>query len=416
MIYKITPPGGLGHIKTVLPASKSISNRVLIINALSGSPRSVGNLAECDDTAVMLEALHNEKNVEKAVDVHGAGTSMRFLTAYFGLSAPKHVITGSSRMLQRPISILVEALRSLGAEIDYMGNEGFPPLKVGGGNMRGGVISLPANVSSQYISALLMIAPQLKGGIVLKLEGEVASRPYINMTLELMKEFGAKAEWTSENEITVSQGGYVSVPFTVESDWSAASYWYEMTALSKNAAAAVTLPSLYEKSLQGDSRGAAYFEKLGVETKFSGSTALICGKAACAESLDLDLGGEPDLAQTLVATCCGLGVKFRFGGLANLRVKETDRTQALENEMRKLGYVIGDTPDGTLFWDGETCEAQKNAVIETYEDHRMAMSMAPLCLKHGAVMIDNPQVVSKSYPRYWDNLRNAGFGVEEINS
>lgn len=214
----------------------------------------------------------------------------------------------------------------------------------------------------------------------------------------------------------MSQGGYVSVPFTVESDWSAASYWYEMTALSKNAAAAVTLPSLYEKSLQGDSRGAAYFEKLGVETKFSGSTALICGKAACAESLDLDLGGEPDLAQTLVATCCGLGVKFRFGGLANLRVKETDRTQALENEMRKLGYVIGDTPDGTLFWDGETCEAQKNAVIETYEDHRMAMSMAPLCLKHGAVMIDNPQVVSKSYPRYWDNLRNAGFGVEEINS
>ena len=172
---------------------------------------------------------------------------MRFLTAYFGLSAPKRVITGSSRMLQRPISILVEALRSLGAEIDYMGNEGFPPLKVGGGNMRGGVISLPANVSSQYISALLMIAPQLKGGIVLKLEGEVASRPYINMTLELMKEFGAKAEWTSENEITVSQGGYVSVPFTVESDWSAASYWYEMTALSKNAAAAVTLPSLYEK-------------------------------------------------------------------------------------------------------------------------------------------------------------------------
>ena len=415
MIYKVTPPSRFAHTKTVLPASKSISNRVLIINALSGSPQNVANLAECDDTAVMLEALRNANDAARAVDVHGAGTSMRFLTAYFSLSQERRVMTGSQRMLQRPISILVDALRSLGAEIEYAGNEGFPPLRVGGGKMHGGSVALPANVSSQYVSALQMIAPRLEGGLRMRLEGGVASRPYINMTMELMKAFGAKAEWISENEISVAEGAYTAKPFTVESDWSAASYWYEIAALAGGMGKSVALPSLYKNSLQGDSKGAEYFEKLGVETQFAPDGAVVEYTGGGCTRLEIDMKGEPDLAQTFVATCCGLGVKFRFDGLANLRVKETDRIAALENEMRKLGYVIGDTPDGTLFWDGTLCPPQENAVIETYDDHRMAMSIAPLCIKTGSVLIDNPQVVAKSYPRYWDNLREAGFVVEEAS-
>ena len=415
MIYKVTPPSRFAQTKTVLPASKSISNRVLIINALSGSPQNVANLAECDDTAVMLKALHGANDAAKAVDVHGAGTSMRFLTAYFSLSQERRVMTGSPRMLQRPISILVDALRSLGADIEYAGNEGFPPLRVGGGNMHGGDVALPANVSSQYVSALLMIAPCLDGGLRMRLEGGVASRPYINMTMELMKEFGAKAGWISDNEIKVAEGAYTAKPFTVESDWSAASYWYEITALAGSAGMPVALPALYKNSLQGDAKGAEYFGKLGVETRFAPDGAVVEYAGGGCTRLEIDMKGEPDLAQTFVATCCGLGVKFRFDGLANLRVKETDRIAALENEMRKLGYVIGDTPDGTLFWDGTLCPPQENAVIETYDDHRMAMSIAPLCIKTGSVLIDNPQVVAKSYPRYWDNLRAAGFGVEETN-
>ena len=416
MVYKITTPGRFEHTETVLPASKSISNRVLIINALSGSPQNVANLAECDDTAVMLNALHNANDTSKAVDVHGAGTSMRFLTAYFSLSRERRVMTGSPRMLQRPISILVDALCSLGADIEYAGNEGFPPLRVGGGNMHGGTVALPADVSSQYVSALLMIAPCLEGGLRIRLEGGVASRPYINMTLELMKAFGAKAEWITDNEISVAEGAYTAKPFTVESDWSAASYCYEITALAGGAGTPVALPALYKNSLQGDAKGAEYFGKLGVETRFAPNGAVVEYVGGVCSLLEINMNGEPDLAQTLVATCCGLGVKFRFDGLANLRVKETDRIAALENEMHKLGYVIGDTPDGTLFWDGTLCAPQENAVIETYDDHRMAMSIAPLCIKTGSVMINNPQVVAKSYPHYWDNLRAAGFVVEEINS
>ncbi len=415
MIYKLTPPKSFGIKKVVLPASKSLSNRVLIINALSRVPQNISNLAECDDTAVMVSALANENNVEVPVDVHGAGTAMRFLTAYFSLQATQRTITGSARMQKRPITILVEALRSLGADIEYAKTDGFPPLRVGGGTMHGGKISLPADVSSQYISALLMIAPCLNGGLCLTLNGTIASRPYINMTLELMRSFGAKAEWTALDTITVEQGGYLAKPYTVESDWSAASYWYEMMALSQDAHAEFLLPALYENSLQGDSKGMAYFQKLGVDTSFANGIAKISkGTSGKTDELSLDLGGEPDLAQTFVAVCCGLGIKFRFGGLSNLRVKETDRIAALENELAKLGYVVKDLPDGTMFWDGERCNAQKDAVIKTYDDHRMAMSIAPLCIKTGEICIENPEVVGKSYPRYWDDLCAVGFNIEEL--
>ncbi len=415
MIYKLTPPKGFGVKKVVLPASKSLSNRVLVINALSRVPQEISNLAECDDTAVMIAALANGNNAEMPVDVHGAGTAMRFLTAYFSLQPLRRTITGSARMQQRPITILVEALRNLGADIEYAKADGFPPLRVGGATMHGGEISLPADVSSQYISALLMIAPCLNGGLRLTLNGTIASRPYINMTLELMRSFGAKAEWTAVDTITVEQGGYSAKPYTVESDWSAASYWYELMALTQDAHSAFLLPALYENSLQGDSKGMDYFRKIGVDTSFSNGSAKICkGEWAETDALELDLGGEPDLAQTFVAACCGLGIRFRFAGLSNLRVKETDRIAALETELAKLGYVVRDLPDGTMYWDGERCDAQKDAVIKTYDDHRMAMSIAPLCIKTGEIRIENPEVVCKSYPRYWDDLRAVGFNVEEL--
>lgn len=413
MTFTISSPSKFGKKSTALPSSKSLSNRALIINALSGSPQEIKNLAQCDDTAVMLAALQGEKTGETLVDVHGAGTSMRFLTAYFSLQPMRRTITGSARMQQRPISILVDALRSLGADIDYAQNEGFPPLTVGGGSMTGSQISLPANVSSQYISALLMIGPCLKSGLTLTLNGDIASRPYIDMTLALMRLFGAQATWTSPCQICVSAGGYSPVPFTVESDRSAASYWYEILSLCHDQTAETVLLGVEENSLQGDAKGAEYFEKLGVETIYNAPDATLRKIKSENNEICIDLSGEPDLAQTLVATCCGLGVKFRFEGLANLRVKETDRTAAMENELRKLGFVVKDLSDGTVYWDGERCTPDEHPVIRTYDDHRMAMSLAPLCITHGPLSIENPEVVSKSYPTFWDDLRRAGFTITQ---
>lgn len=415
MIYEITPPKRFETFRIDLPASKSLSNRALIINALSGKPGRISNLADCDDTSVMVAALADGCGTNVPVDVHGAGTAMRFLTAYFSMKAERRIITGSPRMRQRPITILVEALRSLGADVGYAGSDGFPPLRVGGGAMHGGEVSLPADVSSQYISALLMIGPCLAEGLRLTLQGVVASRPYINMTLGLMERFGAKARWDSGNSIIVEGGGYNAVPYAVESDWSAASYWYEIMSLAAGGTFETELPLLDRDSLQGDAKGRLYFGLLGVATRFAdGAARLRKVPATCGGRLSLDLGGEPDLAQTLVATCCGLGVEFEFAGLSNLRVKETDRIAALEAEFAKLGYVVGDKPDGTVYWHGERCEPQENAVIKTYDDHRMAMSMAPLCINTGSLRVESPEVVCKSYPRYWDDLRKAGFGIGEI--
>ena len=415
MIYKVTPPALSGTVKIALPASKSLSNRALAICALSGGMRQIENLAECDDTEVMKAALDGVRNAEGCIDVHGAGTAMRFLTACLAIGRESNVITGSERMCRRPIGILVEALRSLGAAVDYCRAEGFPPLRVGGARMHGGALSLPADISSQYVSALLMIAPCLDGGLTLKLEGVIASRPYIDMTLQLMCGFGADARWIADDTLRVEQSEYTARPYAVESDWSAASYWYEIALLSRDDECCISLPHLSAKSLQGDARCSRYFSALGVDTAFSeGVATLRKRKVEMPQELVLDLGGEPDLAQTLVAACCGKGIRFSFSGLANLRVKETDRIAALENELRKLGYVVKHLAGGTVYWDGETCPVPEGAVIATYDDHRMAMCMAPLCISKGSVSIADPAVVAKSYPHYWDDLRLAGFTIEEI--
>lgn len=391
-----------------LPASKSISNRALIINALAKGGITPTNLSDCDDTRVMIEALTSRS---ETIDIMAAGTAMRFLTAYLSVTEGTRVITGTQRMQQRPIQILVNALRILGAEIEYVNNEGFPPLRITGKPLQGGEISLKGDVSSQYISALLMIAPILKNGLKLTLTGEVISKPYINLTLQLMNDFGARARWANSHCIEVDSHPYTPIPFTVESDWSAASYWYQMVALSTEAE--VELLGLFEHSYQGDSRVAQIFEKLGVETTFNAKGAVLTKSGKRCERLDYDFINEPDLAQTFVVTCAMMNIPFRFTGLQSLKIKETDRMAALVAELDKLGYIIKESEGSILTWEGERKENDANAIIKTYEDHRMAMAFAPVCLKMENICISEPQVVSKSYPTYWENLKQAGFIITE---
>ena len=392
-----------------LPASKSISNRALILHALAKGDGVLTNLSDCDDTRVMVQALSSAQPQE--VDILAAGTAMRFLTAYFSVTPGEVLLTGSKRMQQRPITILVDALRQLGATIDYATNEGYPPLCIGQGELTGDTLTLPGNVSSQYISALLMIGPLLNRGLQLDLSGEVISRPYINLTLQLMQEFGASARWRDDHSICVEPQPYRGIDFTVESDWSGASYWYQIAALSPQAE--ITLKGLFNPSYQGDSRGAELFARLGVMTEFTDEGVKLTKGAIQVERMDEDLVEIPDLAQTFVVTCALLGIPFRFTGLQSLKIKETDRIAALKTELRKLGYVLHDKDDRILSWDGERCKAEETPVIQTYEDHRMAMAFAPAVFLFPEICIAEPGVVSKSYPGYWNDLQQAGFGIIE---
>ena len=405
---KVTAPAHPIDCKILLPSSKSISNRALIINALGKGTYQPENLSECDDTQVMVRALQAAPN--ETIDIMAAGTAMRFLTAYLSVTPGKRIITGTQRMQQRPIQVLVNALRELGADINYTANEGYPPLEITGSSLNKETISLPGNISSQYISALLMIAPTLTNGLTIQLTGEIISRPYIQLTLQLMKDFGADARWTKDNELRVEPQLYNSIPYYIESDWSAASYWYQIAALSPQAT--IILPRLLENSYQGDSKVAELFSLLGVETSYQEDGVTLTKGTTKVERMEYDFINQPDLAQTFVVTCALLGIPFRFTGLQSLKIKETDRIAALINEMRKLGYVIQEEDNSILYWDGEQCEREGEA-IDTYEDHRMAMAFAPACLKFTDIFINNPQVVSKSYPRYWENLQAAGFIIKE---
>lgn len=405
MLYKLIPPSVI-KATIQLPASKSISNRALIINALGKGIYPPENLSDCDDTRVMIKALTEGK---ETIDIMAAGTAMRFLTAYLSVTPGERTITGTARMQQRPIQILVNALRELGADITYAANEGYPPLHIKGTELQGNEITLKGNVSSQYISALLMIGPVLKDGLILHLTGEIISRPYINLTLQLMQDFGAKATWISPNSISVAPQPYRSVPFKVESDWSAASYWYQIAALS--AQTEIELLGLFHNSYQGDSRGAEVFAQLGVTTEFTPQGVKLKKTGKVPERLEEDFVDIPDLAQTFVVTCALMNIPFRFTGLQSLKIKETDRITALRTELRKLGYIIEEENDSVLMWNGERCEPEETPIIATYEDHRMAMAFAPAIIRHPNMLIADPQVVSKSYPGYWDDLKQAGFRI-----
>ncbi len=405
------------HIKgrIVLPASKSISNRALLINALAGNRNLPLNLSDSDDTDVMLRALQQMPDI---IDIGAAGTSMRFLTAYLSVTPGCHVITGTERMRHRPISILVEALRQLGADITNEGEDGFPPLRITGNkDLEGGALTVPGDVSSQYISALLMIAPTLRKGLQLTLTGNIASKPYLEMTLSMMREFGARAEWTAEDTITVQPSPYSQHGYHIESDWSAASYWYEAVALATEEDTRIDLAGLHRESIQGDSRVSRLFSELGVETQFftepdGTEITRLRKKGGVSGFFRCDLTHQPDLAQTFVVTCCMLNLPFRITGLQSLRIKETDRITALQRELHKLGYDITEQEGSILSWDGTHGTAQENPAIDTYEDHRMAMSFAPACLRTGKKLrINNPQVVSKSYPAFWTDLEKAGFNI-----
>ena len=394
-----------------LPASKSISARALIITALASAPCEAANLehklpglSNADDTKALLKALSHPS---ETIDVGAAGTAMRFLTAYLSLQPGTHLLTGSQRMKQRPISILVSALRALGADISYAGEEGFPPLKIKGRQLRSGTVRLSASVSSQYVSALLMIAPTLPDGLTLRLDGVVASRPYIDMTLALLRQFGADAEWTNENTVRVKSATYrLPEGFSVEADWSAASYWYEMMALTPDTEARIVISGLQRDSLQGDSRVAEIFRPLGVMTTFTSEGAVLTKGPSTTTPLALDLTGQPDLAQTLVATCAMLQHPFTFSGLRSLRIKETDRTAALQNELRKLGCTLEAVGDDVVRFFPKASQPDESPVISTYEDHRMAMAFAPCAYKFPGLTIENPEVVSKSYPDFWHELSN----------
>ena len=408
MQIKVTAPAKI-HTTIQLPSSKSISNRALIINALGNGTHHPENLSDCDDTRVMIRALNDDK---ETIDIMAAGTAMRFLTAYLSVTPGTRIITGTERMQQRPIQVLVNALRELGADIEYVANDGFPPLRITGRELRKDTISLPGNVSSQYISALLMIAPVLTNGLTIRLTGDIISRPYINLTLQLMNDFGVRAEWTDDHRLKVEPQAYHSTPFYVESDWSAASYWYQIVALSKEAE--VTLPGLFKDSYQGDSQVAGIFRSLGVETIYKDKAVILKKNGKSVERLDYDFINQPDLAQTFVVTCALLNIPFRFSGLQSLKIKETDRMAALITEMRKLGYILHETDGSVLSWEGERCTTEEHPAIDTYEDHRMAMAFAPTCLALPEILINNPQVVSKSYPPYWEDLRQAGFIIKEV--
>ncbi|MCD8202593.1 MAG: 3-phosphoshikimate 1-carboxyvinyltransferase [Prevotella sp.] len=399
-----------------LPASKSISNRALIIHALSKGDIMPDNLSDCDDTEVIINAL---KNMPETIDIKAGGTAMRFMTAYLAVTSGEHVITGTERMKQRPIGILVDALRFLRADINYEGVEGFPPLRIKGRKLWGGHIEIPGNVSSQFISAILMIAPVLSRGLNLKLTGDIVSRPYIDMTLCIMRDFGAEVEWTSSNTIMVSPKPYESRKYFIENDWSAASYWYEVVALSKDEDIEVRLTGLMDGSQQGDSSVKYLFNMLGIKTIFKtrekGKPTIVTLKKFERKlaRLDYDFINQPDMAQTFVVCCALLGVPFRFTGLASLKIKETDRLEALKTEMRKLGYLLKDNGRDELSWDGERCKPMPDAAIDTYEDHRMALAFAPVSLRVDGLKINNPQVVSKSYPHFWEDLKQAGFTIME---
>jgi 3-phosphoshikimate 1-carboxyvinyltransferase len=390
-----------------LPSSKSISNRILLLNALSYSPYEIKRLSDSDDTKAMLGVLNANSST---FDVGAAGTAMRFLTAFLSKIVGEWVLTGSERMKQRPIGVLVDALTQLGAKIEYIEKEGFPPLKIYGSALKGGCLTLPGNISSQYISALLMIAPEIEDGLTIELTGDIISRPYIDMTLSLMKEFGVVAEWRG-NRIVVPQASYRPIEITVEADWSAASYWYEVVALNPGMTA--VLGGLFRYSSQGDAEVKTIFEKLGVQSKFSQKGLILTNQGQLPGSFQYDFVNQPDLTQTLAVTCCMLNVPFKFQGLQTLKIKETDRIEALIVELAKLGFVLTSNGKDTLEWDGSKSEMPSEIAIDTYKDHRMAMAFAPAASQVSGLTIRDAGVVTKSYTGYWEDLAKAGYLVSQ---
>ncbi|WP_177732144.1 3-phosphoshikimate 1-carboxyvinyltransferase [Flavobacterium inviolabile] len=410
MKIKLLPSEINSSSAIAITGSKSETNRLLLLQALY--PELIlKNTSNSDDSQVMTKALKSEETV---VDIHHAGTAMRFLTSYFAVQQGREVVlTGSSRMQERPISILVDALRQLGADITYEKTEGYPPIRIKGTKIEKRQVSLKADVSSQYISALLLVAPGLENGLELTLEGTLTSIPYIKMTLALLAEIGIATTFEG-NTITVAHQAktITAQEVTVESDWSSASYFYSIAAMAKPGTT-IALTSYKENSFQGDSDLVALYRHFGVESAFENNTLMLKKTAVKIEdALSFNLQNTPDIAQTIAVTCFGLGISCHLSGLHTLKIKETDRLLALQNELTKLGAVITVTNDSLTL--GAAAVINPDVRIATYQDHRMAMAFAPLALRVPLV-IEEAGVVSKSYPDFWEDLKKIGFKIQEIN-
>jgi 3-phosphoshikimate 1-carboxyvinyltransferase len=424
------------HIKNTihLTGSKSESNRALIIRALSNGVVHVENLSAAADTVTLVEILEEggqklENGVQKLdtansklqtansqlptansqlINIGPAGTAMRFLTAFASVQNGEVILTGSDRMLQRPIKILVDALREIGAEIEYVGIEGFPPIKIRGPLVQQkNSITVKGNISSQYISALLLIAPTLSEGLELQISGELTSLPYVEMTLAMLEQCGIKSDW-QENKIHIERQDFKPSTLTIEPDWSAASYWYAIAALSESAE--IFLPGLNKYSLQGDSRVTEIMANFGITSQFKDGGVLLTKEPKKLERKFFDFKDCPDLAQTVIVCCAALGHDATFTGLETLKIKETDRVLALQTELEKIGVkLIEKNLSCKLDCSGLKFPERLN--VSTYEDHRMAMAFAPLALLIAELEIEHPQVVEKSYPHFWKDLEKVGFGI-----
>jgi 3-phosphoshikimate 1-carboxyvinyltransferase len=397
----------IDNLSLSITGSKSETNRLLLLKALFPNI-SLANTSNSDDSEVMQKALDGSDEI---VDIHHAGTAMRFLTAYFAVNAGREVVlTGSSRMQERPIKILVEALEQLGAVITYGKEVGYPPIRIKGQKITAFKVNLAANVSSQYISALLLVASKLENGLELTLEGEITSIPYIKMTLALLNDLNIHTSFEG-NVITVApKSAVVTKEMVVESDWSSASYYFSIAALADKAS--ITISSYKANSLQGDSALVNLYQAMGVESTFNGNQLTLTKQVNFEyQDVTFDLNNTPDIAQTIVVTCLGLGIGCHLTGLHTLKIKETDRLEALRIELTKLGANISVTNDSLTLV--ATKSINPNVTIATYNDHRMAMAFAPLAFRV-PIFIENAEVVSKSYPDFWEDLKRIGFAIEEI--
>ena len=403
MNYLIEHPSKIVKGKVSLPASKSLSNRALIIQAICKEAFSISNLSQAKDTKVLKEALENFSNT---INTDDAGTSMRFLTAFFSIQKQEVVLRGSKRMHERPIAPLVEALNSLGANISYLQKDGYPPLHIKKGNIQGGDIQVNSTISSQFISALLLIAPTLSGGLTIKLKGNLVSKSYLEMTLKMMAYFGIEYKWSSQT-IQIKEQQYKAKDISIENDWSAVTFWLEIVAIAEQAQ--IELNGLCKNSWQGDIKALSIFSKLGVNYRFDNNQLILFKELKKKPAKQLNLIKTPDLAQAICCTYACLKHRLKIIGLSTLKIKETDRISAIQSELKKLGVDTKITQNSILIKD--FCEYVGTPLIKTNQDHRMAMSFAPLSLRFGKLIIEDVDVVKKSYPTFWEELEKVGFTI-----
>jgi 3-phosphoshikimate 1-carboxyvinyltransferase len=392
-----------------LEASKSISNRLLIIRELSDNKFNIENLSNAKDTRILTKILNDFKS-QKYIDCEDAGTALRFSLAFLATKDGNWVVSGSKRMHKRPIKPLVDCLLELGAEIKYLENEGFPPIEIKSKNLKSKKISLPGDISSQFISALLLVAPTIENGLTLEITSKVLSKPYIKMTLELMSEFGINYSWKN-NLIKIEKQRYIGKKIMVENDWSAASFWYSFVALSKTGK--IEIPKLNKSSIQGDSILSEKFSNLGVKTSFKKNSIILSRNSKLVKELELDLSNHPDLALPIIVTCCGLGTKAHLMGLESLKVKESNRLECIKKELRKFNISCEIDSSSIKIRENQKI-VQPTSIIECHNDHRIAMSIAPLCMKVDSISFENKNVVNKSYPDFWKDLELAGINC--VNS